>query len=448
MHRINKKAVDSAAILSGPFTSTLLRFALPIILGNLLQHLYSLVDAIVVGQYLGDLPLAGISVAAPMMDIVTALLIGSTIGMGVLVGQQVGAGDWEKLRATLSTSLIGGLVITVALGILGIAVGRPVLLAQGTDSSVCRQAMIYLVIVFAGMVFSFLYNYYAAILRAYGNSRVPFAVLALSAALNVGLDVLLVGVLGAGIWGVAAATVFSEIVSASCCCIYIYKKCPRLALRRGQGRFSAAAGRKILSYAWAAALQQAVVCIGRFLVQGMLGGLGTDTVTGYNMGMRTEQFLFCFSQGISAAMVVCMSQNLGAGQDRRVRQFFRSGIVCEVALALVLGAVCFFFPSQIISVFSRNPHVIAAGAQYTGTLSWFYLMAFLGEVIQSFFRGIGRLKVTMIASMGQILLRVVLSALWIPRLGVQGICAAVVVGWSLLVFVEGGFCIHQARKLR
>jgi len=117
--------------LSGPFTSTLLRFALPIILGNLLQHLYSLVDAIVVGQYLGDLPLAGISVAAPMMDIVTALLIGGTIGMGVLVGQQVGAGDWEKLRATLSTSLIGGLVITVALGILGIAVGRPVLLAQG-----------------------------------------------------------------------------------------------------------------------------------------------------------------------------------------------------------------------------------------------------------------------------------------------------------------------------
>ena len=447
MSGASAKAVNSAAILRGPFTSTLLRFALPIILGNLLQHLYSLVDAIVVGQYLGSLPLAGISVAAPMMDIVTALLIGGTIGMGVLVGQQVGAGDWDKLTRTLSTSFIGGLVITAALSLLGIAAGRPILLAQGTDPAVCRQAMIYLVIVFGGMVFSFLYNYYASVLRAYGNSRVPYAVLALSAALNVGLDVLLVGVFGAGIWGVAAATVFSELVSAACCCLYIYKRCPRLALRKGQFHFSGAAGRQILGFAWAAALQQAVVCIGRLLVQGMLSALGTDTVTGYNMGMRTEQFLFCFSQGISAAMVVCMSQNLGAGQKNRVRQFFRRGIVCEAALALVLGAVCFFFPAQIISVFSPDPAVIAAGAQYTGTLSWLYMLAFLGEVIQSFFRGLGRLKVTMIASLGQIILRVTLSALWVPRWGVQGICAAVVVGWGLLVLIEGIFCMRQARKL-
>ena len=447
MRRMTAKAVDSTAILQGPYTSTLLRFALPIILGNLLQHLYSLVDAIVVGQYLGDLPLAGISVAAPMMDIVTALLIGGTIGMGVLVGQQVGAGDWNALTRTLSTSLLGGAAITAVLSVLGIAVGRPVLLAQGTDPAVCRQAMIYLVIVFAGMIFSFLYNYYAAILRAYGNSRVPFAVLALSAALNVGLDVLLVGVFGAGIWGVAAATVFCQIVSAACCGLYIYKKCPRLALRKGQFRFSGTAGRQILSYAWAGALQQAVVCIGRFLVQGMLSGLGTDTVTGYNMGMRTEQFLFCFSQGISAAMVVCMSQNLGAGNMERVRQFFRRCALCVTVLGLVLGAVCFFFPAQIISVFSPNPAVITAGALYTGTLSWLYILAFWGEVIQSFFRGIGKLKITMIASMGQIVLRVVLSAMWIPRWGVQGICAAVVAGWGALVVIEGALCLHRARKL-
>lgn len=447
MHAALKKQIDSDAILHGPCLSTLLRFALPIVMGNLLQHLYSLVDAIVVGRYLGDLPLSGISVAAPMMDILMALIIGGTIGMGVLVGQQVGSGDQAGLTATLSTSLLGGLGITAVLSILGIVLGRPILLAQGTQRAVCDEAMVYLVIVFAGMVFSFLYNYYATILRSYGNSRVPFFVLLLSAVLNIALDVLLVGVLHAGIWGVAVATVLCQIVSAGCCCLYIYQKCPPLCLRKGQWRFSLSAGRTILSYAWAGALQQAVVCIGRFIIQGMLSGLGADTVTGYNMGMRTEQFLFCFSQGISASMVVCLSQNKGAGKARRMQQFYRCGIFCELTLAVVLATVCTCWPRQLISVFSHNPAVVAAGSLYIGTMAWFYISAFLGEICQSFFRGIGRLEITMVASLGQVALRVLLSWLLIPTMGVRGICLSVITGWTLLVLIEGSFSLHIGRRL-
>ena len=447
MQITGKKQIDSDAILRGPCLPTLLRFALPIVLGNLLQHLYSLVDAVVVGRYLGDLPLAGISVAAPMMDILMALIIGGTIGVGVLVGQQVGSGDWTGLSATLSTSLLGGLGITAVLSILGIVLGRPILLAQGTQENVCDEAMVYLVIVFAGMIFSFLYNYYATILRAYGNSRVPFFVLLLSAVLNVTLDVLLVGVWHAGIWGVAVATVLCQIVSAGCCCLYIYKKCPPLRLYKGQWQFSAPAGRTILSYAWAGALQQAVVCIGRFIIQGMLSGLGTETVTGYNMGMRTEQFLFCFSQGISASMVVCLSQNKGAGNPRRMQKFYRCGILCELSLAILLAIVCTCWPQQLISVFSHNPDVVAAGSLYIGTMAWFYVAAFLGEICQSFFRGIGRLQVTMVASLGQVALRVFLSWLLIPVLGVRGICLSIIVGWGLLVLIEGGFSLRIASSL-
>lgn len=447
MQITGKKRIGSDAILHGPCLSTLLWFALPIVLGNLLQHLYSLVDAIVVGRYLGDLPLAGISVAAPMMDILMALIIGATIGIGVLVGQQVGSGDWTGLTSTLSTSLLGGLGITAVLSILGIVLGRPILLAQGTQKDVCDEAMVYLAIVFAGMIFSFLYNYYAAILRSYGNSRVPFFVLLLSAALNIALDVLLVGVLHAGIWGVAVATVLCQIVSAGCCCLYIYKKCPPLRLCKGQWRFSASAGRTILSYAWAGALQQAVVCIGRFIIQGMLNGLGADTVTGYNMGMRTEQFLFCFSQGISASMVVCLSQNKGAGNPRRMQKFYRCGILCELTLAVILALICTIWPQQLISVFSRNPDVIAAGSLYIGTMAWFYIAAFLGEICQSFFRGIGRLEITMVASLGQVALRVFLSWLLVPVMGVRGICLAIIVGWTLLVLIEGGFSLHISHKL-
>lgn len=447
MHMAGKKQIDSDAILHGPCLPTLLRFALPIVMGNLLQHLYSLVDAIVVGHYLGDLPLSGISVAAPMMDILVALIIGGTIGMSVLVGQQVGSGDWSGLTATLSTSLIGGLGITAVLSAVGILLGRPILLEQGTQKAVCDEAMIYLFIVFAGMIFSFLYNYYAAILRSYGNSRVPFFVLLLSAVLNIVLDVLLVGVLHAGIWGVAVATVLCQIVSAGCCCLYIYRKCPPLRLRKGRWKVSLSAGRIILSYAWAGALQQAVVCIGRFIIQGMLSGLGADTVTGYNMGMRTEQFLFCFSQGISASMVVCLSQNKGAGNPRRMQRFYRCGILCELALAVILATICTCWPQQLISVFSQNPDVVAAGALYIGTMAWFYIAAFLGEICQSFFRGIGRLEVTMVASLGQVALRVFLSWLLVPTMGIRGICLSIIVGWTLLVLIEGSFSLHIGRKL-
>jgi len=441
------KAVDSGVILRGPYYSTLLRFALPIILGNLLQHLYSLVDAIVVGRYLGDLPLAGISVAAPMMDILTALIIGGTIGMGVLVGRQVGAGDYSGLKKTLSTSLLGGLCITAALSLLGILLDSSILLRQGTDPAVCREASLYLTIIFAGSVFSFLYNYYATILRAYGNSRVPFAVLFISAALNIGLDILFVGVLGAGIWGVAVATVLCQLISAGCCCIYIHKKCPPLRLVRGEFGFFAATGKTILSYAWAGALQQAVVCIARFLIQGMLNVLGTDTITGYNMAMRTEQFLFCFSTGISAAMTVCISQNMGAGNIPRVRRFYLTGIVVNLLQSAILGLVCFFFPAQLIGVFSQTPAVIEAGVSYTGFMALFYPLAFAGEIIQSFYRGISRMRITMIASVSQVIVRVTLCWLLVPTMGIRGIFIAVLTGWAGLVLVEGSLSLRRCRKL-
>ena len=200
----------------------------------------------------------------------------------------------------------------------------------------------------------------------------------------------------------------------------------------------------ILSYAWAAALQQAVVMIGRFLVQGMLTPLGDASLTGYNMGMRVEQFLFCFSQGISAAMVVGLSQNLGRGSYQRVRRFFFTGICIEAALLAVLGTLVRIFAPRLIGLFSDSPEIIAAGVQYTGTMAYIYLFPYLGEVIQGFFRGTGRLRLTMVASLLQVVLRVILSYFLIPIFGIRGICASVSTGWILLVLIEGSYSLYTA----
>ena len=442
-----RTAHSADALLSGAPLPTLLYFALPIILGNIFQQLYSIVDAIVVGRFLGDLALSGISAASPVVDVANALVIGGTIGVGVLCARLCGGEDWQRLVCMNATALIGGTVLTLLLSGAGIAFSGALLRAQGTEEAVCREASPYLCLVFAGLIFCFLYNYYAAMLRSCGNSRAPFVILLISSTLHALLDVLFAGVLAWGIRGVAWSTVLCQAFSAAACIFYAQRHCAPLLLRRTALRFDRRMGATVLSYAWAAALQQAVVCIGRLLVQGMLTPLGTGAVTGYNMSLRTEQFLFCFSQGISAAMVVCLSQNLGHGDKHRARRFFRVSVCVELALIAVLGTVCFLFPARIIGLFSDNAGVVAAGAQYTGTMAYLYVFAYLGEVIQGFFRGLGRLRLTMIASLLQVVLRVVLSFLLIPVWGIYGICTAVASGWVLLVCIEGAYAVRKARAL-
>ncbi len=444
---LRKSANGSEALLSGAPLPTLLIFAAPIILGNVFQQLYNIVDAMVVGRFLGDLPLDGISVASPVMDILYALVLGGCIGVGVLAGRLCGARDWEQLRRVHATALLGGLGLTAALSLLALASTERVLLAQGTDAAIVTEAMRYLRIILGGLVFCFLNNYYAAALRSCGDSRTPFFVLLASSTLHAALDVLLCGALHLGIQGVACSTVLCQIFATVWLALYTQKRCPPLRLVRADLRFERSLAGMILGYAWAAALQQAVVMIGRFLVQGLLTPLGSTSVTGYNMSLRVEQFLFCFSQGVSAAMVVGISINLGHGDRARVRRFYYTGIGVETALFSLLGTMVFLFAPRLIGLFSTNAEVVAIGARYMGAMVLSYLFAFYGEVIQSYFRGVGRLRLTMLASLFQVVLRLALSYFLIPLWGIYGVCVAVSAGWILLVLIEGAYSLREAARL-
>jgi len=186
-------------------------FCLPLLGSVIFQQLYNIVDAIVVGKYLGDLPLAGISVASPAMDILNALLIGSTVGIGVLVGHTVGAGKLDDLKSLHSTAIIGGGIITIVLAILGAITMKRILLWQGTEEIVCDEAMKYLFVILSGLVFCFYYNYFASVLRAYGDSRTPFIVLLCASTIHALLDLFLVGIMKMGIYGVAISTMSYKI---------------------------------------------------------------------------------------------------------------------------------------------------------------------------------------------------------------------------------------------
>lgn len=434
-------------ILYGNVPKTLLEFAIPIILGNIFQQLYNIVDAMVVGKFLGDLPLDGISVASPAMDILNAVLIGGSVGIGVLVGHVVGANDLEKLKNVHSTALVGGIGFTLVLSLIGVIFMPMVLRAQGTEEQVCEQAMMYLYIILAGLIFCFLYNYYANILRAYGNSRTPFTVLLCASTIHALLDVVLVGKFNLGIKGVAFSTIFCQFLSSVWMIVYTYKYCEPFRLKKNEFTFNIEMGKLILSYAWAAAMQQAVVCIGRFLVQGMLTGLGTNVVTGYNMGFRIELFIQCVSQGVSGGMIVSIAQNLGNKNCDRVRSFFLAAFKFQVILEIFTAIMLLTSAPQLVGLFSNNAEVIEAGAIYSRTMALIYFFSYMGEIIQGFFRGIGRLRLTMIASLLQIIWRVTMSYLMIPLFGIYGICLAVGTGWMIMVIIEGIYAIKCAKRL-
>lgn len=438
---------QSEAILNDPPLKTLLVFSVPIILGNIFQQLYNIVDAIVVGRFLGDTPLGGISIASPIMDIFYALLLGMSIGVSVLVGRLSGAKDWTQLKKVHITSLFAGGALSILFSIIGLAFSRSVLTGQGYSAETVDQAMKYLYIIFGGLIFCFFYNYFAAALRAWGNSRMPFIVLLVSSTLHAGLDVLLCGVLGLGIMGVALSTVSCQILSTVWLAVYIEKHCKELSLKGEKLKPDLSLLGMIAGYAWAAALQQAVVTLGRFLVQGMLAPLGETTVTGFNMGVRVEQFLFCFSQGISAAMVVAISQNLGYGNRERIRTFYFTTLKIMVVLFGILGSLTFFFAPSLVAVFSKSQAVIEAGAKYLHTMAFFYSLSFFGEAIQSFFRGLGRLRLTMIASAGSIVLRVLFSWLLVPLWGIDGICMGIIIGWCLIVFGFGTYSLICTKRI-
>ena len=435
------------AILYGKQLPTLLTFAVPIICGNLFQQLYNIVDAIVVGRYLGTLPLSGISAASPIMDLVYGLIVGVCTGVGVLISQLCGSGEWEKLKKVHATALVGGIGFALILTAAVFLSSRPILVAEDTHPDTVAQAVTYLSVVAGGLIFNFLYVYYAAVLRSYGNSRFPFIVLTASSVLHALLDILLIKGLHFGVAGVAASTVSCQILSALALIWYTHRNCPPLSLARSDLKLHRGMGGIILSYAWATAMQSTVVYTGRLLVQGMLTPLGQDTVTGYNMGMRLEVLLQAVSQGISAATVVCMAQNLGHRNAERVRGFFRRGLTCDLIYGVIIGCVCFALPRQLIGIFSTDEAVITAGAAYTGTMAFLYMFSMSGEMLQAFFRGIGKLRVTMIASAGQVILRVILSSSLIPKIGIYGICISVVIGWILLTVFEGAYAVYCSKRI-
>ena len=311
-------------LTSGPITSSILLFALPLMFGNLLQQMYNIADTWVVGRFLGADALAAVGSSYTLMTFLTSILLGLCMGSGAAISMQYGSGEYDKMRQSVFQSfvLIAGMALVlnllVYLGLDGI------LWVLRVPEELKLLMKDYLVIIFLGITATFLYNYFANLLRAIGNSVVPLVFLAVSALLNVALDLLCVIVFGWGVKGAAGATVFSQFVSGIGIGIYTLKKFPELCPKREDCRWDKQNLASILNLSVMTSVQQSIMNFGILMVQGLVNSFGTVIMAAFAAAVKIDSFAYMPVQDFGNAFSTYVAQNYGAGQSERIRKGIRS----------------------------------------------------------------------------------------------------------------------------
>ena len=431
----------------GSIARHLTAYALPLILGNLFQLLYNAVDSVVIGRYAGEAAVAAVSAANPVMTIAVLGVSGLTIGASVLMSRFFGAGDEKKLRREVSTLCLFGLAASLVILALGMPLAVPFLRLLNTPEEVMGRAAAYLRIVLLGFPFTFQYNALASAMRSVGDSRGPVWCLAAASVLNTALDILTVGVLGMDVQGAAIATVIAQATAAGLC-LRLMRRAPLLRLSRREMKIDRALLRETLGIGTVTALQQVCLPLGKVLIQSVINAQGVAMIAAFNACARMDDFAIVPEQSISSALMTCMAQNLGAGKRDRARQSFRVGLMIEVCYGLCACVAVYLLRRPIMLLFAPSPEadMVELGVAYLGILSLFYVLPAVNNTLQGAFRALKRMRVTLAGTVLQMGTRVILIALLVPRVGITGAAWATVVGWTLMVGIEGAYFGYEWKK--
>ena len=422
----------------GNITKHLVRYSVPLILGNLFQLTYNAVDSIIAGRFIGKEALAAEGTASPVMNIVILGISGICMGASVLMSEFYGAGQKEKLKREMSTTVIFGCYFSVIIAILGGIFSKSLLGALGVPDEILGKAASYLSVIFLGAPFTYFYNAVSAALKSVGDSKTPLKFLAFSSILNAVLDLIFIGGLGFGIVCSAVTTVAAEAASAVLCITYVYRKIPMLQLRRGEFTMDRQLLRQTLRYGSITALQQSCQPIGKLLIQGAVNPLGVDMIAAFNAVNRIDDYAFTPEQSISHGITTFVAQNRGAGRKERIRKGFRRGLMLEACYWVFICITITLFRRPLMGLFvtAGNEGIVALGSSYLGLMALFYVFPAFTNGIQGFFRGMGNMSVTLLGTFVQTSLRVVFVYLLTPGIGLMGVAYACAIGWSVMLLVE------------
>lgn len=422
-------------LTSGNITVTILRFAVPMIIGNLLQQLYNIADTLIVGRFLGANALAAVGSAYTLMVFLTSIIIGMCMGSGSVFSIRYGERNERDLKSSIFVSFVliaGFMVVLNCVVFWGI---DPIMVFLHVPGEIYELMRDYLLVIFTGIAAVFLYNYFASLLRAVGNSVVPLIFLGISAVLNILLDLLFVLIFHWGVTGAAAATVIAQYVAGIGICAYTYFKLPEFRIGRKEMRFERRIISEITQFSLLTCVQQSIMNFGILLVQGLVNSFGTSVMAAFAAAVKIDSFAYMPAQDFGNAFSTFIAQNFGAKKEGRIREGIKSAVKTTVIFCLIIsGAVC-IFARQLLLLFIQ-PHeteILKIGVTYLRIEGAFYCGIGCLFLLYGLYRAIqkpGMSVVLTVISLGtRVVLAYILSA--IPAIGVVGIWWAVPIGWFL-----------------
>ena len=437
-------------LTKGPVMKSMLRFAVPMILGNLLQQCYNIADTLIVGRFLGPNALAAVGSSFTLMTFITSILLGLCMGSGAVFSIRFGEKDETGLKEGVFASfvLISGL--TLFINVIAFGFLEQIQVFLRVPAQVWTSMREYLVVIFSGIIATFLYNYFASFLRAIGNSVVPLIFLACASVLNIALDLWFVLRLGWGVSGASLATVISQYVSGIGIAVYALKRYPQIRFQRGQCRIRFSCIKEIAGFSILTCIQQSVMNLGILMVQGLVNSFGPTVMAAFAAAVKIDAFAYMPVQDFGNAFSTFIAQNFGANKEDRIQQGLKGAVILALLFCVVISITVWLFAEPLMKLFveAGEVEIIGEGVRYLHIEGAFYCGIGLLFLLYGLYRALGKpgmsVVLTVISLGTRVALSYVLSA--IPVFGVVGIWWSIPIGWFLADMIGVGCYLVKKKK--
>lgn len=422
----------------GNESKCIFNFALPMLIGSLFQQLYNTTDSIIVGRFVGKNAMAAVSGANPIMFLLNSFLMGITLGFSILISQYYGSKNLKKVKSAIDTTYVFIFIASFFITLVGVFFSGNILHIMNTPNEIFELSKGYLIIIFAGTIFSAGYNSICAILRGLGDSTNPLYFLIIATILNIILDVVFIIYFNMGVNGVALATIIAQAVAFIFSVIYLNKRHEVLKIKVRSLKYDSEIFKTGLKLGLPSAVQQTLFSVGNITLQSLVNSYGTSAMAAFGAGSKVETFIALPIMNLGSAVSTFVAQNMGAEKIDRVKKGVKSSINMALGISIFVLIVFLLFKENLIRLFNTDPEVVSIGARYLFTIGPFFIFIGTSHMLASAIRGAGASMFAMISSM---------ISLWVARIpasyllsyvfGVNGIWIGIPIGWCVGLIVTG-----------
>ncbi len=411
----------------------MMSFAVPMLVGNIFQQLYNVVDTIIVGRFVGREALAAVGSSFAIIVLINSIILGLAMGASVLFSQLYGAKDYKRLKTSIIMAAVFILAVTLVLSVITFFSTDTIIRLYKMPPETVHYASGYLRCIFAGLIFVSLYNIAANVLRSLGDSKTPLYFLLIACFINIVLDLWFVVGMGMEVFGAAVATVIAQAVSGIACAGFTVYKIKFLQFHRSDAVFDRALFRTMGKYAFLTSVQQSVMNFGIVMIQGLVNTFGSALMAAFSAGVKIDAFAYMPVQDFGNAFSTYTAQNVGAGNKQRVRQGLKTAAVMTGIFSIIVTIVVILFAKPLVGLFvkAEDVEVIAIGVKYLHIEGAFYILIGFLFMFYGFYRGLGLASMSIVLTVVSLGTRVLLAYMLAPSFGYTMIFWAIPIGWLL-----------------